>query len=236
MSVKVSSWVWHGQEAKGVTGNELVLLLALADVADDRGRCRYIDDEGDMTYAVLAVKVRVSRSTLIRMIAKLRERGLLDHTPGTKKHANAFQILVPWVDTSGFNLEPNRTDEVSDPTRFGVKPDEDSSLIRSDVLNDQFGQFWIAYPRKVAKPRALKAFLSAAKETDPAVIVAGAIRFSRDPNLPDKQFIPHPASWLNDGRWDDEELPPRIRPVGPGPAGPTSDDYEPGEEWAAWNR
>lgn len=77
MSVKVSSWVWHGAEAAEVTGNELVLLLALSDVSDDRGRCRYIDDEGDLTYAVLAKKVRVSRSTLIRMVAKLRERGLL---------------------------------------------------------------------------------------------------------------------------------------------------------------
>ena len=236
MSVKVSSWVWHGDEAKGVTGNELVLLLALADVADDRGRCRYIDDEGDLTYAVLADKVRVSRSTLIRTVSKLRERGLLAHTPGTKKHANAFQVLVPWVDSSGFNLEPNTSDEVSNPTGFGVKSDERTSLIRNDVLLSEFDRFWVAYPRKVAKPRALKAFLSAAATTDPKVIVEGAIRFSRDPNLPEKQFIPHPASWLNDGRWDDEPLPPRIRPAGPGPAGPLSDEYEPGEEWAAWNR
>lgn len=236
MSVKVSSWVWHGQEAKDVSGNELVLLLALADVADDRGRCRYIDDEGDLTYAVLADKVRVSRSTLIRTVAKLRERGLLAHTPGTKKHANAFQVLVPWADSSGFNLEPNADDAVSTPSGFGVKADERTSLIRNDVIHADFDRFWTAYPRKVAKPRALKAFLAAAKETDPSLIVAGAIRFSQDPNLPEKQFIPYPASWLNDGRWDDEPLPPRIHPAGSGPAAPRADDFEPGEEWAAWGR
>lgn len=33
MSVKVSSWVWHGDECAELNGNELILMLALADVA-----------------------------------------------------------------------------------------------------------------------------------------------------------------------------------------------------------
>jgi hypothetical protein len=27
----------------------------------------------------------------------------------------------------------------------------------------------------------------------------------------DRQFIPHPATWLNQGRWDDEAPPSRPR-------------------------
>ncbi len=41
MSVKVSSWVWHDVRAAQVKGNEMLALLALADVADDDGRCRF---------------------------------------------------------------------------------------------------------------------------------------------------------------------------------------------------
>lgn len=67
-----------------------------------------------------------------------------------------------------------------------------------------FDEFYFAYPRKVGRAAAQRAFERAAKTTDPAVIVAGARRYAVDPNLPDKQFIPHPSSWLNAGRWDDE--------------------------------
>jgi len=40
-------------------------------------------------------------------------------------------------------------------------------------------------------------------------ILSGAIRFAHDPNLPIEQFIPHPATWLNAGRWEDGPLPER---------------------------
>lgn len=71
-----------------------------------------------------------------------------------------------------------------------------------------FAEFYLAYPRKVGKESARRAFERAAKSTDPTLIVEGARRFAADPNLPqDKKFIPHPASWLNAGRWDDEPLP-----------------------------
>lgn len=235
MSVKVSSWVWHSEEAKGVAGNELVLLLALADVADDKGRCRYIDDEGDLTYSVLAAKVRVSRSTVIRMVAKLRERGLLAHVPGTKRHANEFRVLVPWAESSGFNLEPNDSDSVSTANGFGSKSDARTSLIRIDVITSAFDEFYRVYPRHVGKEAARKAFIAAARSTDPAVIVAGARRFAADPNLPERHFIPHPSTWLSRGSWDDEPLPPRVTSAaGPGPV--REEQFAPGDEWLAFNR
>jgi hypothetical protein len=37
-------------------------------------------------------------------------------------------------------------------------------------------------------------------------------RYAADPNLPDKQFIPLPATWLNGDRWDDDPCPPRRDP------------------------
>ena len=66
------------------------------------------------------------------------------------------------------------------------------------------------YPRKVGKPVAEKAFEKAVKRSrDPMVIVAGARRLAEDPNLPEKQFIPHPSTWLNRDGWNDEPMPAR---------------------------
>lgn len=71
---------------------------------------------------------------------------------------------------------------------------------------DDFERFWAAYPRKVAKDAARRAFpkaVSRISSAEPmAVILAGIERAL--PGWGDPQFIPHPASWLNAGRWDDE--------------------------------
>lgn len=62
-----------------------------------------------------------------------------------------------------------------------------------EVSSPGFAEFYLAYPRKVGKEDARKAFEKATKSVDPAVIVEGARRYAADPNLPDKKFIPHPS-------------------------------------------
>lgn len=81
-----------------------------------------------------------------------------------------------------------------------------------DAVDNSFEVFWAVWPRKVAKPAAVKAFERAARRAAPESIVEGARRFAADPNLPGKgeeRFIPHPATWLNEDRWNDPALPQR---------------------------
>lgn len=73
----------------------------------------------------------------------------------------------------------------------------------------EFDEFWTHYPRKVGKDDALKAWLQARRKTPPTEIVAGVQRMTADPNLPEERFIPHPATWLRRGGWDDAPYPPR---------------------------
>jgi hypothetical protein len=72
-----------------------------------------------------------------------------------------------------------------------------------------FDQFWDWYPRKVGKPDAVKAYEKAVKKHGEQVIIAGVERLRLDPNLPEKNFIPHPATWLNREGWNDEPFPAR---------------------------
>lgn len=138
MSVKVSSWVWH-DATQEVNGNELILLLALADVADDFGRCRYVDEESALTYDSLARKVRVDRRTIERLIPKLRERGLIDQVRGARGRPNEFRVLVPWASKSADKVSESAKDSpttrTDSPTAVHGFPDNFDSRSSINVLN-----------------------------------------------------------------------------------------------------
>lgn len=65
----------------------------------------------------------------------------------------------------------------------------------------EFERFWSAYPRKVGKGAAQKAWRVAMRKTTPDAVIAAVQRFAWPD---DQQFIPHPATWLNAERWADE--------------------------------
>ena len=71
-----------------------------------------------------------------------------------------------------------------------------------------FEAFWDAYPRKVGKVAARKAWAAALRRAPDEVIVAGALRYAADPNR-DPEYTAHPTTWLNRGSWDDDPLPAR---------------------------
>lgn len=83
-----------------------------------------------------------------------------------------------------------------------------SSRNRSDEP-DGFSAFWLAYPRKIAKPNAKKAYARALKVTTPAVLLAAATRYANERRGQDEKFTAHPASWLNAQRWEDEPAAPQ---------------------------
>lgn len=74
----------------------------------------------------------------------------------------------------------------------------------SDWPKDYRAQFWSAYPRRKAKGAAFKALDRIKREGIPfGQIMAGIEKIPKN----EPQFIPHPATWLNQCRWEDEVLP-----------------------------
>lgn len=70
---------------------------------------------------------------------------------------------------------------------------------------DRFDDFWKAYPKKVGKPAATKAWKAALKrKADPDMLVSVAAAFRERVKGKDPQFICHPSTWLNDERYNDE--------------------------------
>jgi hypothetical protein len=71
-----------------------------------------------------------------------------------------------------------------------------------------FDLFWSAYPNKVAKDAARKAFDKRSPDADLVGLMVKAINVQRASEKWKKnngQFIPNPATWLNGGQWQDGE-------------------------------
>lgn len=73
-------------------------------------------------------------------------------------------------------------------------------------IDDRFEQFWAAYPRKVGKGNARQAWQKIKMTDDLFNSILNAVeqqkqweQWQRD----NGQFIPHPATWLNQQRWED---------------------------------
>jgi hypothetical protein len=68
-----------------------------------------------------------------------------------------------------------------------------------------FNEFWSMYPRKVSKRVAEKAWskLTLQEQSDALEALPTHIQYWKLKNT-ETEYIPHPATWINQGRWDDE--------------------------------
>lgn len=79
----------------------------------------------------------------------------------------------------------------------------------SEGYSEDFETFWAAYPRKIGKGAAWKVCqkLNPPHEATMKMLVLCKQTIWKGKEL---QFIPHPATWLNQRRWEDE---PDSKPV-----------------------
>lgn len=106
-------------------------------------------------------------------------------------------------------------------------PDQKIHL-RSKSYTEEFEQFWSAYPKKIGKKAAQKAFQHISDRPAISTLLEAlaqakkSYQWSKDSG----QFIPYPVTWLNQGRWDDQACEVKGRnngsliPPFPGPEDP----------------
>lgn len=77
-----------------------------------------------------------------------------------------------------------------------------------------FARFWAAYPRKVGKEAARRAFARAAPGLEQLLAALERQKQTEQWQRDQGRYIPNPATWLSQGRWEDELSPardPRLR-------------------------
>lgn len=120
---------------------------------------------------------------------------------GSKTEALASLIVEP----------PTRPD----PTPKNKVKTSSSTAPPSTDDEPDFTRFWAAYPRRIGKGQARKAWATAIKRgVDPETVIEAAGRFTALRGNEDPKFTPHPSTWLNGERWGD--VPdPEPREAGP---------------------
>ena len=82
-----------------------------------------------------------------------------------------------------------------------LEPLPEPLLSPSEILEQEFEDFWGLYPRKVGRGSALRAYRAARKKAGAQTL---ADRLRQTIFSDETEFIPHPATWLNGERWLDE--------------------------------
>lgn len=96
------------------------------------------------------------------------------------------------------------------------------------TVASQAAQVYAAYPRKVGRPAALKAITKAIRAVGFEKLLAATVTYSQARRGQDNSFTPHPATWFNQERYNDDPrewapkgkgviktvpLPPKERPA-----------------------
>ncbi|MBF0121557.1 MAG: hypothetical protein HQK79_22225 [Desulfobacterales bacterium] len=106
--------------------------------------------------------------------------------------------------------EDNIRKDINDQNASKNIPSPPSQLEKKEGLNGKkikFDQFWNAYPKKIAKQAALKSFLKINPDDQMLAAILTTIekfKQTEDWKKEKGQFVPHPTTWLNQGRWEDE--------------------------------
>ncbi len=125
--------------------------------------------------------------------------------------------LPPWGKGEPTRTVENTCSQPETPVPvFGVVVEDEVDISAAPAGADLFEQFWKAYPKKRAKHDAIRAFKR--RKPDDALLKAMLLAIAAQLATEDWQkdagkFIPHPATWLNDGRWLDDVAPIRLASV-----------------------
>ena len=198
------------EKLASLTDFEFRLWVGLITQADDSGR-------GDARPAIIKGRVfplrdRVTSKDIEAAVRGLAAKGCVSlYTVGGKPYF--------WFPTWGEHQRirdvkpkypgPDEADDISPQSAADcgdVRPE--SNPIQSESISESketsFDVFWAAYPRKVGKADARKAFK---KVRAPLETLLAAIDRQKQSDQWQKnggQYIPNSATWLNQGRWEDE--------------------------------
>ena len=124
----------------------------------------------------------------------------------TEKQTKADESTEKQSEPPFKNKNKNKTKEQDQ------EQDQDGEPVtRASALDRRFTAFWTAYPKKVGKQDALRAFARLKVGEDQLAAMLAAIEQQRASPQWAKdggQYIPNPATWLRQGRWEDEPLSP----------------------------
>ena len=165
----------------------------------------YMNDNNDFAFPSIATicgRMNVSNVTAIKHIQGLSEKGYLIKQ---KRYGNTtiYYSNVPKerISCEESSLLQNLNHSCEESSLTVVKNLHTNNQKNKQSNNQgEFGAFWKLYPIKKNKLKAEKAFNRLSKEKQAEAINDIKTRYKET----DRDFIPHPTTYINGERWNDE--------------------------------
>jgi hypothetical protein len=202
----IPEWVLYAD----ISGFAVRLYGVLQRHADRQGHCfpsrRRLGELG-----------RMSESTLDRSLKELVGIGALRMERRATEHGDYTSNRYTVVSQKGGGVCENPPPPKSD-ARGGVQngalikaivneshePENMPTLLVGEkTVSADFDVFWGAYPRKVGKTKAQRVWVRLSK-VDRAAALGALPQHVMSWRGKSPEYIPHPTSWLNGRRWEDE--------------------------------
>jgi len=209
-----TGWIWSSPEPYDFRSAWIDLILS----ANHEENNVYIDgqlvkvERGSFitSQAKLAQRWKWDRKKVKRFLDLLEQDGMVSVISTTRRTAITIENYSKYQDY-GASVATSPTPSYGQvlPQVFPTNKNEknikneknDKEYIRS------FDTFWEVYPRKVAKANARKAWDKLKPDDellDKILIALEKQKKSKAWTRDGGQYIPHPATWLNGHRWEDE--------------------------------
>ena len=190
------------------------ILMYMADKASDDGSGIWVSKSNmaaDLEMTDRAVRIHIKDMIAMGIVSESGQRQCKSgYTIDYRINLNIIKALQPTRATSERDSPLNDIQSypcmtfTPTPERDSGKPSIEPPLEPSLFNNNYFDEFYSEYPRKVGKGAARKAWAKAIKKADVHYIISSASLYAKSTLGKDKEFIPHPATWLNGERWEDE--------------------------------
>ncbi len=197
-----------------------------------------LPQDWDYSVSGLAVKAKTSRYEIRKCLDNLQEVGYLEreqsHDPSGKFSGNVYvlQEEAPPVQGEPSTVVPNCHNgnsrqrclplsvKLTQQKKDLNTPKTDKAPIPPvgvDMQSELFERFWNTYPRHDAKAPARKAWMRLKPDIQLCRTMAAALERQKQSESWQRdsgRYIPMPATWLNQRRWEDE-VPTQERPEPP---------------------
>ena len=112
--------------------------------------------------------------------------------------------LITICNYETYQVGEKQTDTETIQQRYTNRYKDKESKEIKNIYNDQFLEFWDVNPRKISKKKASDKYIKILANTDHQLIMDSLNAHLKSWNGTAAEFIPHPTTWLNGERWNDE--------------------------------
>jgi hypothetical protein len=150
----------------------------------------------------LAFKTHQKASEILESIEEIKA-----NFPKFKSNKNFYYFKEFETKTNWVKKELPRNSQGTPKEVIDIeKRREEKEEYKEEEKNDYFESFWNEYPKKTGKKYALSCWKKVSPSNSLFEKIIQAVKLQKtwpQWNKDDGQYIPNPATWLNQGRWDD---------------------------------